>query len=306
MVSNSATKVASQQSIKAYVDAEVATNASAITAITNGAPSLLNTLDELAAALGDDANFATTTATSLGEKLVKTSNLSDLANAGTARSNLGLGAAAVKTVATDGSGGVANGEAGLVTGNAVYDYIAAQGFGSGSGDITAVVAGTGLSGGATSGSATVNLSHLGIESLSDPNGDRLLIWDDSAGAIVFAAANSNLAISGTDVNATDTNTTYSVGDGGLTQNNFTNTLKTKLDGIAASANNYALTADLASSEITAIQNIGATTISAAQWGYLGAASGAITNTDTNTQNVFTSTWVDSSTNAILRLTKSGA
>ena len=206
MASNSATAAASQQSIKAYVDAEVATNAAAITAITNGAPSLLNTLDELAAALGDDANFATTTATSLGEKLVKTSNLSDLANAGTARSNLGLGAAALKAVATDGSGGVSNGESGLVTGNAVFDYIAAQGFGSGAGDITAVVAGTGLSGGATSGSATVNLSHLGIESLSDPNGDRLLIWDDSAGAIVFASANSNLAISGTNVNATDTNT----------------------------------------------------------------------------------------------------
>jgi hypothetical protein len=31
------------------------------------------------------------------------------------------------------------------------------------------------------------------------------------------------------------NTTYSVGDGGLTQNNFTNTLKSKLDGIAAGA-----------------------------------------------------------------------
>ena len=38
----------------------------------------------------------------------------------------------------------------------------------------------------------------------------------------------------------DTNTTYSVGDGGLTQNNFTTTLKNKLDGIAASANNYVL------------------------------------------------------------------
>ena len=35
------------------------------------------------------------------------------------------------------------------------------------------------------------------------------------------------------------NTTYSVGDGGLTQKNFTTTLKTKLDGIAASATNTA-------------------------------------------------------------------
>ena len=37
---------------------------------------------------------------------------------------------------------------------------------------------------------------------------------------------------------TDTNTTYSVGDGGLTQKNFTTTLNTKLDNIAPSANNY--------------------------------------------------------------------
>jgi len=42
-------------------------------------------------------------------------------------------------IATDGSTGVANGETGLVTGNAVYDYIAAQGFGTGAGDIESVV-----------------------------------------------------------------------------------------------------------------------------------------------------------------------
>ena len=40
--------------------------------------------------------------------------------------------------------------------------------------------------------------------------------------------------------STDTNTTYSVGAGGLTQQNFTTTLKNKLDGITASANNYTL------------------------------------------------------------------
>ena len=32
-----------------------------------------------------------------------------------------------------------------------------------------------------------------------------------------------------------TNTTYTVGDGGLTQNNFTDTLKTKLDNIDTNA-----------------------------------------------------------------------
>jgi len=37
---------------------------------------------------------------------------------------------------------------------------------------------------------------------------------------------------------TDTNTTYAVGDGGLTQINFTSTDNSKLDGIATGANNY--------------------------------------------------------------------
>ncbi len=81
------------------------------------------------------------------------------------------------------------------------------------GDITAVVAGTGLSGGATSGSATVNLSHLGLESLADPNDDQIIFWDDSAGATAFLDLGTNLAISGTTINATDTNTTYSAGTG---------------------------------------------------------------------------------------------
>ena len=38
-----------------------------------------------------------------------------------------------------------------------------------------------------------------------------------------------------DITSTDTNTTYSVGDSGLTQKNFTTTLKNKLDGIASGA-----------------------------------------------------------------------
>tara|TARA_A100001201_G_scaffold115250_1_gene98873 strand:+ start:2223 stop:4931 length:2709 start_codon:yes stop_codon:yes gene_type:complete len=55
------------------------------------------------------------------------------------------------------SGSVANGNANLVTGDAVFDYIALQGYTTNTGDITAVVAGNGLTGGATSGSATVTV-----------------------------------------------------------------------------------------------------------------------------------------------------
>lgn len=43
--------------------------ATSIADVTAGAPSALDTLDELAAALGDDANFAATVTTALGNRL---------------------------------------------------------------------------------------------------------------------------------------------------------------------------------------------------------------------------------------------
>ena len=55
-----------------------------------------------------------------------------------------------------------------------------------------------------------------------------------------------------------------------------------------------------------LENIGSVTISNAQWGYLGAATGAITNTDTNTQNEYATSFVDSTNDVLLRLTESGA
>lgn len=81
---------------------QVATTAFVSTAVANlvaSAPSALDTLNELATALGNDANFATTISTSLGEKLVKSNNLSDLTSASTARSNLGLGTIATEAAA---------------------------------------------------------------------------------------------------------------------------------------------------------------------------------------------------------------
>jgi len=67
-----------------------------------------------------------------------------------------------------------------------------------------VAAGTGIgvtNGNGVSGNPTVALSHLGIESLTDPNADRLLFWDDSAGATAWLTLGTNLSITGTTLNA---------------------------------------------------------------------------------------------------------
>jgi len=84
-----------------------------------------------------------------------------------------------------------------------------------------------------SGFLTAHPTISGAASSVDNSGSRTYIQSitlDSNGHI------TNL----TSATETVTDTTYSVGDGGLTQNNFTNTLKSKLDGIEANANNFNL------------------------------------------------------------------
>jgi hypothetical protein len=62
-----------------------------IAEVIDSAPAALDTLNELAAALGDDPNLSGSLATTISTKLAKASNLSDLTDASVARTNLGLG-----------------------------------------------------------------------------------------------------------------------------------------------------------------------------------------------------------------------
>ena len=142
----------------------------------------------------------------------------------------------------------------LMTAAAIQDKILAYGYSTTTGDITAVTAGNALSGGGSSGAVTINLDDpINLSELtesSDATDDKILLWDESASAWKYMTID-NLQ------DSIDT-----TGGGGGTVN----------------------TADIADvsvtqTELAELETIGSTTISSAQWGYVGGADQALTTGD---------------------------
>ena len=202
---------------------------------------------------------------SLSGALLSVNNLSDLNNSGAARTNLGLGTAA--TTAASAYASAAQGTtadaalpkaggamSGAITTNSTFDGrdVAADGTkldGIATG-ATNVTNNNQLTNGAGYVTTDTNTTYTAGSGLSLTGTVFANTAPDQTVALTGSGATS---VSGTYPNftITSTDTTYSVGDGGLTQINFTSADNTKLDGIETGA-----TADQTAAEIlTAIKTV---------------------------------------------------
>ena len=86
----------------------------AIDDVTNGAPTALDTLDELSAALGDDANFAGTVTTALGARVRTDTAAQGLTGTQQSNARTNIGAASAADVGNTATDFVATFNAGLV------------------------------------------------------------------------------------------------------------------------------------------------------------------------------------------------
>ena len=207
-----------QVATTAYVQTE-------LTDLIGGAPGTLDTLNELAFAINDDASYASTLTTALATKTAKTSNqsLSSAANALTISGTtitLARGDSTTDTISIPAGYADSDVDSHLSGGSGITYSAGAISVTSGS--ITAAHLAANSVDSSELVDNGVDASHLNVTG----NGTTSqFLRSDGDGSFSW-------------VTPTDTNTTYSVGDGGLSEINFTTADNTKLDGIATSANNY--------------------------------------------------------------------
>ena len=199
MTSNSATKIPTQQSVKAYVDSQVETK---------------DSLSELSGTLDDITDGTTYKRMSATEQ----SKLSGIESGATAdQTNAQIKTAYEANADTNEFSDAEQTKLSAIEASATADQSASE-------IKTAYESNADTN--EFSDAEQTKLS--GIETSADVT--------DTTNVVASLTAGTNVAISaGGTISSTDTNTTYSVGDGGLTQVNFTTADNTKLDGIEASA-----------------------------------------------------------------------
>ena len=182
-ITNGAVAVDSTIATKTYADNAATT---AVANVIDAAPEALNTLNELAAALGDDANFSTTITTSIGTKLNSSAvsafglTLIDDADAAAARTTLGLG-----TAATTAASAYATAAQGTKADNA----LAAADFNStfdtrlGTKSTTNLSEGTNL--------YFTNTRARAAVSVTDSGGEGSLSYDSSTGVITYTGPSAS-------------------------------------------------------------------------------------------------------------------
>jgi hypothetical protein len=146
-----------QAAAESYADTAVA-------ALVNAAPGTLDTLKELADAIGDDANYAASTATALGNRVRVDTAAQGLSGTekSNARTNLGLGSAATSATGDfDAAGAAATAQAyAIQRGNHTGTQLAAT-----ISDFAATVRATVLTGLSTAAGTVVDATHTVLQAL---------------------------------------------------------------------------------------------------------------------------------------------
>jgi len=189
MASNSATKLATQQSIKAYVDSQVTAQDLDFAGDSGGAQNVDLDSQSLTftGGTGIDTTGSSQTVTFAIDSTVATLAGSQTLTNKTLTSPI-LNTGISGTAFLDEDNMASNSATKVASQQSIKAYVDAEVAAIPTGDITAVVAGDGLSGGATSGSATLNVDSTVItgqtaESTVDASNDLLLMYDNSATAL---------------------------------------------------------------------------------------------------------------------------